>query len=59
MRALLSRVRFRDNRADRLLIKPFEAAFVLQVFPMTADRTFATKCFCRMGIRALKWGTGR
>jgi hypothetical protein len=35
---LYARIGLRDNDADGVLVKAFEAAFALQVFEMTHDR---------------------
>jgi hypothetical protein len=56
MRLLQSRISLGDDDADGVLIESFEAAFALQILQNDARSTFATKCLCRMGIRALKWG---
>jgi hypothetical protein len=52
MRALFPRIGLGDDDADGVLVEAFEAAFALEIFQVAPDRAFATKCFCRMGIRA-------
>src|SRR5206468_7927140 len=41
--SLFARIGRLDDRADRVLIEPFEAAFALQVLQMAADGAFAYK----------------
>jgi hypothetical protein len=59
LRGPFPRIGFRDDDADGVVIEALETAFALQILQGDARSTFATKCFCRMGIRALKWGTDR
>jgi hypothetical protein len=52
MRALFPRIGFRDNQANRVLIKSLETAFALQILQMTHDRPSPQNAF-------VGWGFGR
>jgi hypothetical protein len=49
---LLPRIGFRDNQANRVLIKSLETAFALQILQMTHDRPSPQNAF-------VEWGFGR
>jgi hypothetical protein len=42
---LFSRIGFRDNQANRVLIKSLETAFALQILQVTADRPSPQNAF--------------
>jgi hypothetical protein len=56
--ALLPRIGFRANQADRVLIESFEAAFALQILQMTHDRPSPQNAFVGWGS-GVKLGTDR
>jgi hypothetical protein len=52
MPLLVPRIGFRDNQANRVLIKSLETAFALQILQMTDDRPSPQNAF-------VGWGFGR
>jgi hypothetical protein len=50
MGLLFPRIGFRDNQANRVLIKSLETAFALQMLPMTHDRPSRQNGFVASGF---------
>jgi hypothetical protein len=47
---LLPRIGFRDNQANRVLVKSLETAFALQILQMTHDRPSPQNAFVGSGF---------